>query len=100
MTKVQALIAAIEALKAERDKRLHHQPTDMVAVTQITEKILDLTARLTAMMNGPSLPPLSGAQVQAIQSAVTTLGNAVAANAAVTAILVAATELAHVVANG
>jgi len=95
MNEIEMLQTQLRALFRARDYLLHQQPTDISAATQVTEKIVALSARSVALVSGPPLPPLSPAADQALRTAVKRLENNIAASAAVAHIL----EAAHAVAN-
>lgn len=95
MDEIQEINAKIKTLIEARNYLLHQQPTDMVILHAVDEKIIALSTRASALMAGPPIPPLPPAIVAAIGAAVAKLENAIKASATATAILMAATELAN-----
>ncbi len=95
MNEVQQLQTKLKGLIDARNYLLNQQPTDMVAVHDVSEKIVALSARLTSLIGGPPLPQLSAAVVNALAAAVSKLQKSVTASAAATAILQDATALAN-----
>lgn len=95
MDEIQQIQAKIKSLIAARNYLLNQQPTDMVAVHDVSEKIVALSARVTNLIGGPPLTPLAPAVVQALGAAVSKLENSIRAAAAATAVLKAATAVAN-----
>jgi hypothetical protein len=93
MDKIQAQIAAL--LRA-RNYLLNQTPSDMVAIADITEKIVDLNRRQSALTSTAApIPQLTPGQEQALQQATQALDIAVQHSAAASQIISAATTLAH-----
>jgi len=91
--KIQTQIA--ELIKA-RDYLLNQIPSDMVAVTSVTEKIIDLARRLSALAgSGTPIRQLSAAEVAALQRATQALGAAIRKSEAASRIIAAATKVAN-----
>ena len=88
--------AQIKELLVARNYLLHQQPSDMVAIAHITELIVDLNARQTALSSASNIPQLSAQAEADLQSAVNNLDQAIQQSAAVTQILSGATALAQV----
>jgi len=86
----------ISGLLDARDYLLNQTPSDMVALSDVTEQLVALNRRQSALTGQLGLPPLSPQQVQDLQSATQTLDNAIKQSKAATDILVAATALAKV----
>jgi len=86
----------ISGLLDARDYLLNQTPSDMVALSDVTEQLVALNRRQSALTGKIGLPPLSPKQVQDLQSATQTLDNAIKQSKAATDILVAATALAKV----
>ena len=95
MDEVEKLQAQIKSLLAARKFLLNQQPSDMVAIGQITEGIVDLTARQMALTEARRIPAVSPETVKALQSAIKALDDAMKASAAATQILTAATAVAN-----
>ncbi len=79
---------------AARTHLLNEKPTDVVAIARLTEMIVGLNVRQTALSNPGNLPPSSAKKVVSLKAAVQTLDNAISESAAVPEILDAATTLA------
>jgi hypothetical protein len=96
MDPIDKLQTQITELLKARDFLLNQTPSDMVAVASITEKIIDLTRRLTALVasTGP-IRALTPGEVAALQDAVRALAIAVQRSAAASHIVEAATKLAN-----
>jgi hypothetical protein len=86
--------AQIKSLLLARNYLLHQQPSDMVAIAHVTEMIVDLNARQTALSNALNIPPVSPQTVTALQSTISELDRAIQNSAAASQILEAATVLA------
>jgi hypothetical protein len=93
MTELQRIQRQIKGLLAARNYLLNQQPTDMVALSEVTERIVALAARLTAEASNPSANPLSDADVKALTKAVDDLSEVIARNAAARQIVKAVTAL-------
>jgi len=100
MDEIKQINAKIKALVEARNYLLHQQPTDMDVMHAIDGKIIELSAKASALMAGPPIPPLPPAIVAAIGAAVASRGRTSKASATATAILTAATELANAGAHG
>jgi hypothetical protein len=91
--KIQAQITTF--LKA-RDYLLNQRPSDMVAVAEVTEKIIDLNRRLTALLApGAQIPQLTAAQQAALQQATQELDKSIQRSAAASEILDGVAKLAN-----
>ena len=85
----------VELIKA-RDHLLNQNPSDMVAVASVTEKIIDLNRRFSALAeSGTPIRQLSAAQVVALQRATKVLERAIGRSEAASQIIVAATKVAN-----
>jgi flagellar biosynthesis chaperone FliJ len=96
MDEIDKIQEQIRGLLKARDHLLNQVPSDMVAIAEITERIIDLNRRLSALSDsGATVPDLTPAQVQTLQQAVNALEHAIQQSAGVSQILMAATQLAN-----
>jgi|SRR5215470_6620885 len=96
MDEIDKLQAQISALIKARDHLLNQVPSDMVAIADITERIIDLNRRLSALIDSnATVRELTSAQVQALQDAVKALDRAIQQSAGTSQIIAAATQLAN-----
>ena len=96
MDEIDKTQAQIRGLIKARDHLLNEVPSDMVAIAEITERIIDLNRRLAALVDaGATVPELTPGQVQALQQAVGALERAIQQSQAASQILIAATQLAN-----
>lgn len=86
----------IRAALQARNHLLFLQPTDMIAVGEVTERIVTLSARLQAVSAGPSVPSLSDAEVTELQAALNGLRSSIEASAGVSQILAALSRIVQV----
>lgn len=86
--------AQIKSLLVARNYLLNQRPSDMIAIAHITETIVDLNARQSAISNTPHLPQVNPNVVADLQVAIQALDKAINASAAASQILDAATMLA------
>src|SRR5277367_1088240 len=94
MDAIERIQWKIQALLAARDHLLNQTPTDVVAIAHLTEMIVDLNVRQTALSNLGNLRTSSAKKVASLKAALLTLDNAINESAAVPEILSAATTLA------
>jgi hypothetical protein len=95
MTREDSLLFKIAQLTEARSRLLHAQPTDMVAVQILNERIVDASAELSALSLPQKTLELSPEAAQRLQGAVAALRAAVDAGAGASEILAAATQLAQ-----
>jgi hypothetical protein len=95
MDEIDQIQAQIGALLKARNCLLNQTPSDMVSVTDVTEKIVALNHRQAAITGLPAT--LTVPQEQSLQAALDVLAQAVRINASATSIVVAATALVIVV---
>ena len=80
MNKIEMLQAQLQILHKARNYLLHQQPTDVVALNQVTERIVMLSERLAALISKPSHAPLPLESVQALNDAVRLLEGSINTN--------------------
>jgi hypothetical protein len=73
MNEIDKIQEQIAALLRARNYLLSQNPSDMVALADVTEKIIALNRRQSALTGKINLPQLTPAQVQNLKSAVQTL---------------------------
>jgi cell division septum initiation protein DivIVA len=96
MDEIDKIQVQIRGLLEARDHLLNQVPSDMVAIAEITERIIDLNRRLAALADaGATVRELTPGQVQALQQAVRALERAIQQSQAASEILMAATQLAN-----
>lgn len=96
MDEIDKIQAQIGALLKARDHLLNQIPSDMVAIAEITERIIDLNRRMSALVDsGATVRALTPEQVQALQQAVRALERAIQQSEGASQILAAATQLAN-----
>lgn len=93
MDEIARLQQQLISLFETRNFLLNQQPTDLVAVSEITERILAVTARLTAQISNPNVPQLNDAEVKALKDAVDALRKSIQRSEAVSEILKHVTAL-------
>jgi hypothetical protein len=97
MNEIDKIQLQIAALLQARNYLLNQSPSDMVALADVTEKIIALNRTQSALTGNPTpLPLLTTVQEQNLQSAIQTLDKGVKQSKAASDILVAATALANV----
>lgn len=95
MTEAERLQKLLSVLLDTRNFLLVQQPTDMVAVAEVTERIIAVSARLQAELANPTVHQLTPAESAALQKAVNDLEEAIQKSQAVSQILAALTALAN-----
>jgi hypothetical protein len=85
MDELEQTKTQITALLHARDYLLHQAPSDVVAVADVTEKIVDVTRRQTYLIGRPRVRALPVVDAEALMKAATVLemdiGKAVSADA-------------------
>ena len=87
MHEIARLQQKLECLFEARNYLLNLQPTDMVAVSEITERIVAVTARLTAEISNPNDQQLSDANIAALTQAMDALRKSIQRSEAVSQII-------------
>jgi hypothetical protein len=85
MNQIEAIQAEIGALLRARNYLLNQTPSDMVALADVTEKIISLTRRQSAIGSNPTI--LSTPQESGLQTAIQALDNDIRVCAAANTIL-------------
>lgn len=94
MDEQDQLQAQIQALLRARDALRNQRPTDMVAVSSVTEDIVTLSGRLAAVSGEANIPAITQPQVDALTAATAKLDTAIGASNGASEIVTAATIVA------
>jgi len=97
MNQTQAIHQQIMALLKARNYLLNQTPSDMIAITDVNEKIISLNARQSALSSNINIPVLSDKQEQQLTSAIHDLDTQIRDSKAASDILAGATVIINAV---
>lgn len=96
MTEIKKIHLQIMALLKARNYLLHQSPSDMIAIQEVTEKIIALNERQSVLSDTTTAIPVpTDEQIAKLQSAIHELDTQIAASKTASDILIAATAIAN-----
>jgi hypothetical protein len=94
MNEIEKIQKQKSSLMDARIYLLHQTPSDMIAIAEVTERIIALEKRQSALIGTTGIPVLTNEQIGNLQSAIDDLDAQIKASKAASDILVAATAVA------